>query len=269
MITASERRTVRSGVLWAAFLLLALVGVGWLTNDVVDRDGLTAIDLPWHDWFVVHRTSALTSVMVVISFLGQTVVLAVLAAGAVEWLLIRRRYRHAVLVTVTTVGAAVLVPLLKHLVGRARPPAADRLAVETSLSYPSGHSLGSAAVLGALAVVVTARRLYRVLAVVAAGLLVMAIGVSRVYLGVHWPTDVLAGWLVGGIWLGFCLVLTSRWPRSGPAPADAVASAPVLDTRADQELRTRYLNGQISIGVYLDRRFGTNFGSAGDHRRAG
>jgi undecaprenyl-diphosphatase len=248
-------------------LLVAVVGLVQLTDNVVDHDGLTAIDLPWHEWFVAHRTPVLTGVMYVVSFLGQTVVLAVLAACAVEWLIVRRERRHAVLVAVTTLGAALLVLLLKHIVARVRPPVADRLMVETSWSYPSGHSLGATAVLGVLAVVATARltrRLHRVLVRAAVGLLVAAIGVSRVYLGVHWPSDVLAGWLVGGLWLAICLVLTSRWRRR-----ERVPDAPVLDARTDQELRRRYLDGQISIGTYLDRKFGTNFGSAGDRRRAG
>jgi membrane-associated phospholipid phosphatase len=217
MITASEHRTARSVVIWTTCLLLAFVGLLQLTDNVVDHDGLTAIDVPWHDWAVAHRTRVLTAVMSAVSFLGRTVVLAVLAAIAVEWLAFRRRRRDAVLVAVTTLGAAVLVVVLKNVFTRTRPPVADRLMTETSWSYPSGHSLGSAAVLGALAVVAAARitrRRYRIVVGVAAVVLVAAIGVSRVYLGVHWPSDVFAGWLAGGLWLAFCLVLTSRW--TGP-----------------------------------------------------
>lgn len=270
MVTAGERRTVRPVVLWAAFLLLTGVGLVQLTDNVVDHDGLTAIDLPWHEWFVAHRAPVWTGVMSVISFLGQTVVLAVLAACAAGWLILRRERRDAVLVAVVTLGAALLVVSFKHIIARERPPVADRLAVETGWSYPSGHTLGATAVLGVLAVVASAhlaRGLHRVLVRVAAGLLVAAIGVSRVYLGVHWPSDVLAGWLVGGLWLALCLVVAARWPdpnRRGHAPG-----APVIDASTDRELRRRYLDGQISIGTYLDRRFGTTFSSAGDRRRAG
>jgi len=215
MFTAGERRTTRWVVVWVACLLLAAVGLLQLTDNVLDHDGLTAVDLPWHEWAVAHRSPAWTGIMSVLSFVGSTFMLLVYASCAVGWLAARRQRVHAVLVVVTTLGAAVLVPLLKHVIARERPPVADRLAVETSWSYPSGHSLGSTAVLGVIAIVVTSRmtrRVVRALVRAAAALLVVAIGVSRVYLGVHWPSDVLAGWLAGGLWLAFCLALTSRWP---------------------------------------------------------
>jgi undecaprenyl-diphosphatase len=183
------------------------------TRNVIDHDGLTAVDLPWHRWVVAHRTPVWTDVMTAISFAGQTAVLAVVAVIAAGWLAFRGRKADAALVIAATGGAALLVPLLKHLVARGRPPVADRLMAESSWSYPSGHSLGSTAVLGVLAVVVTTRmtaRAHRVLVAVAAALVVVAIGVSRVYLGVHWPSDVLAGWLVGGLWLALCVVVTGK-----------------------------------------------------------
>jgi membrane-associated phospholipid phosphatase len=161
------------------------------------------------------------------------------------------------------------VPLVKNVVDRPRPPVADRLVVETNWSYPSGHSLGATAVIGVLTVIVLTRvtgRLARIAVAALGVLLVVAIGVSRVYLGVHWPSDVLAGWLIGGLWLAVCHTLVirrPRWRRLG-----ARFDAPVIDERTDRELRARYHRGQISIGEYLDRRFGTSF-SAGDRPAAG
>jgi undecaprenyl-diphosphatase len=233
MITAGERRTTWRVVVWVTCLLVATAGLLQLTDNVVDHDGLTAVDLPWHEWAVTHRSPAWTGIMNAVSFVGSTAMLTAYAAGAVGWLAVRRQRAHAVLVTMTTFGAAVLVPLLKHVFTRERPPIADRLTVETSWSYPSGHSLGSTAVLGVLAVVVAsrlARRMFRVLTCVAAALLVVTIGVSRVYLGVHWPSDVLAGWLAGGLWLAFCLVLTSRWPGPHRRP-------PTLDSPGTEQAR--------------------------------
>src|ERR1700754_1931864 len=157
MITAGAPRTARSLLVWAVGLALAVILLVVLTDNVVDHDGLTAIDRPWHEWAVAHRSPALTPAMYVLSFLGRTVVLGVLATAAVCWLVIRRQVRGAVLVTSAALGALLLVPLLKNVFARARPPIADRLSVETSWAYPSGHSFGSAAVLGALAIVATAQ----------------------------------------------------------------------------------------------------------------
>ena len=193
--------------------LLALAGLVELTDNVMDHDGLAAVDGPWHRWLVAHRTPVWTDVMTAVSFVGQTAVLGAVAVLAAGWLALRGRRADAALVVAATGGAALLVPLLKHLVARARPPVADRLIAESSWSYPSGHTLGATAVLGVLAVVVTARlarRAYRVLVAAVAATAVVAIGLSRVYLGVHWPSDVLAGWLVGGLWLTLCVVVTRK-----------------------------------------------------------
>ena len=217
MIIASRVRRVRAGASRLVAVVMLVLLFAELTDNVVDRDGLTAVDQPWHLWVIEHRTPWLTTVMNVVSLVGTTAVLAVLALLVTGWLAVRRRWPDAVLVAVTTAGAGVLVPLVKNLVARPRPPVADRLVVETNWSYPSGHSLGATAVVGVLTVVLVARldkRTARVLAMAAAVVLVAAIGVGRVYLGVHWPSDVLAGWLVGGLWLAICHALTSRWRRT-------------------------------------------------------
>jgi membrane-associated phospholipid phosphatase len=192
---------------WGACLALgaALVAV---TAGVLG--GLTAIDRPWHDWLVAHRTPALTAALKIVTHAGSTVVLAAVALGVCGWLFAHGRRRAAALVFVVTAGALLLGPLTKPLVDRARPPVADQLVTVTSSAYPSGHALASAAVLGVFAVVAgwrTAR-----LVVAAAVLLVAAVGVSRVYLGVHWPSDVLGGWLAGALWLAGCHAVAPSWP---------------------------------------------------------
>lgn len=197
------------------WIVVAGLAIGELTDNVLDHDGVSRVDQPWHQWFVTHRAPALTRLAEGISAVGGTTVLAVLALCVAGWLAWRREWQHAVLVGVATGGAGLLVPLLKNLVDRPRPPVVDRLMVETSWSYPSGHSLGATAVLGVLTMVAVARlsqRLARVAVVAAGVLLIVMIGVSRLYLGVHWPSDVVAGWLVGGLWLLVCRAITSRWP---------------------------------------------------------
>ncbi|MFI5776673.1 phosphatase PAP2 family protein [Nocardia sp. NPDC051570] len=191
-----------------------------LTGFVAHAHGPTRADADGLRWMVDHRNGALTIAAKLASIAGDTVTLALIAALACAVLAWRHRWRQAALVAATTGGAAVSVVAGKHLIGRARPPMVYHLVAETNQSYPSGHSLGSTAVFGVLAAVVLVdvhRRALRWWVVGAAVCAVAAIGVSRLYLGVHWPTDIVAGWLFGGLWLMVCLfayhALTQRYSR--------------------------------------------------------
>ena len=139
-----------------------------------------------------------------ISRLGGRPVMVWLVAAAVVLLLVRRRTRLALFLVVAGVGALVLDPSLKTLVGRLRPVVADPVALAPGNSFPSGHALGSAVVYGALLLVFlpALRGRWKSVAATVIGLVVFAIGFSRISLGVHFASDVLAGWLLGGAWLG-------------------------------------------------------------------
>ncbi|MFI9511138.1 phosphatase PAP2 family protein [Nocardia sp. NPDC052566] len=231
------------GVVAAVLALVALVP----TVGVLTGGGLTAIDGPVHRWAIEHRSDALTPIAKVITTLGNTpvmtavVVLACLAAAR------RRQWRTLVLVAATGIGAQVLIVVGKLLVGRARPPRGDRLVAVSDLSFPSGHSLGAAAVVGVVACLLAARtraRVARGAVLACATIFVVAVGLSRIYLGVHWPTDVLGGWAIGALWLTLCLIayrynssarnsVATITPRNRLTPwrfrASAAASAPVTD----------------------------------------
>ncbi|MET8652450.1 phosphatase PAP2 family protein [Nocardia aurea] len=211
-----------------AVLLTAFITV--LTGNILRGDGLAAIDPEISGWVVEHRTDTLTALARVVTTLGDTLTLTIITVLVCAALIWRGHRRKATLVAGTGIGAAVLTFAGKRLVGRSRPPTADRLAFESSLSYPSGHSLGSMAVISIIAVALIPRlhrTVTRVAAIAAAVILIVAVGSSRVYLGVHWPTDALAGWAIGALWVIICLGAYTypnyRWKTSAmntPAPRD-------------------------------------------------
>jgi undecaprenyl-diphosphatase len=126
-----------------------------------------------------------------------------------------------VLVAVVAAGAGLLVRFGKATVGRERPPVEYRLVTETNESFPSGHALASAAILGVVLVVllpfITSTGA-RVAVVAGVGLFVLAIGLSRLYLGVHWATDVIGGWVTGFAWLALCLTVRQVWRQRNQRP---------------------------------------------------
>jgi membrane-associated phospholipid phosphatase len=108
---------------------------------------------------------------------------------------------------IAAAGASLLSAVAKSVVGRERPPEPLHLAHVVTASFPSGHAPQAAATYLAVAVVATycLRRKW-IVAVWSAAVVVAAVGVSRVYLGVHWATDVLGGWLLGALWVGGLIV---------------------------------------------------------------
>lgn len=177
---------------------------------------------------VRFRTDARTGAAVAVTTLGSTVSMAVLAvvAGVRLWWTGRRA--DAALAVGVMVGAAVLFTGLKELLDRPRPPQASWLVHAADESLPSGHATMSMVVIGTLVVLASAGRtvVVRALAVGAGALGVGTVGLTRVYLGVHWFSDVLAGWLVGGAWLALCAVVWSWWHTRGSPLASAHAPVP-------------------------------------------
>lgn len=150
------------------------------------------------------RNPGLTAGARVLSVLGSGYVVLPLAAVCGGLLLLARRVRYAGLIVVSSFGAVIIENLDKLLVDRPRPPV-RHLEVVTSPSFPSGHATQSAAFYGsamllALIVLPTRGRAVRAIAVTLVVLLACAIGFSRVYLGVHYPTDVAGGLVLGGAW---------------------------------------------------------------------
>jgi undecaprenyl-diphosphatase len=215
---------ITSGALLA---VLAAMVLG-LADGASEGNGLASIDPPVWQWMIDHRTPALTTIAIVVTTVGSTVSMTIIAAATIVYLLIKRRFGDAVLVAVVAAGAGLLVTFGKATVGRERPPAEFRLVTETNESFPSGHALASAAILGVVLVVLLpsiSSRATRIAVLAGVVLFALSIGLSRLYLGVHWATDVIGGWVTGLAWLALCLTVRQVWRQTRGRP-DLLVSEP-------------------------------------------
>jgi membrane-associated phospholipid phosphatase len=193
-------------------LLLTLLGAEVLDN-VLEGEGVAGLDQPVLRFAVEHRSPGWTRAFVDATILGSTVVLTVASVLVSGFALLRRRWVDAGLVAVAALGSGVLVVAGKSVVGRRRPPGVTQLVTEQTLAFPSGHAMGTsvfAVIVVSLVLAGGPRRSVRWLAVGVAAVVVLVVGASRVYLGVHWVTDVLGGWLVGGAWATVCVTTASQ-----------------------------------------------------------
>jgi undecaprenyl-diphosphatase len=145
-----------------------------------------------------------------ITALGSATVLGLSVAAVVGFLMLQGMQRTALFVLAASVGGWTLNNLLKVVFARARPDVVPHLREVMTLSFPSGHAMTSAAVylvLGALMMRIASRRVTKFYCIAVAMLATILIGASRVYLGVHYPTDVLAGWLMGLSWALLCWMI--------------------------------------------------------------
>ncbi len=156
-----------------------------------------------------------------ITALGGFTILSLISIIAVTLLIMHRRRLQALIFGATVITAQVAAEVIKALVARPRPDLVTHHDLVYSASFPSGHSAMAPVVYLTLAAILAAgepRREVRAVIFVSAVLLVIGVGVSRVYLGVHWPTDVLAGWALGAIIALAAMTALSRTaPRKGPA----------------------------------------------------
>lgn len=145
--------------------------------------------------------------MVDLTSLGGTPVLTLITVAAAGYLLVARRAATALFLVLAISGGALTGTMLKLLFARARPDLVQHLVEVTNASFPSGHAMNSAVTyltLGALLARTEKSRAIRTYLIALAVILTLLIGSSRVYLGVHWPSDVAAGWCVGGAWAILC-----------------------------------------------------------------
>lgn len=167
-----------------------------------------------------------------ITALGGTTVLSLMTVLATTYLLLGRRRAIAFFMLLSIVGGWLVSQLAKFGIARPRPDIVPHLVEVHDMSFPSGHAMLSAVTYLTLAALLSRAEQYRSTRIFLIGtgiLLTLLIGMSRVYLGVHYPTDVLGGWCAGATWAALCWLVSRRYISAKPstrAPGDEVSSGP-------------------------------------------
>lgn len=193
-----------------------LLVFGHLAEDVLEKE-VFSFDRPVLIFMHSHATQGLDMVMVFITRVGSSLVLIPLNVLVFSLLLYRKRRKEALFWALAVVGTAVLNFIAKHVFARMRPDLWTSISPEITYSFPSGHAMNSMAVMTAV-VVLTWDTRWRNLMIVAGACFILLVGSSRIYLGVHYPSDILAGWAASFAWVvGLASVFTEKSSKRVPS----------------------------------------------------
>ncbi len=179
---------------WAPIIIFSIIA-----GEVIERESF-GFDTAILTWMHTHTSPMYSSVLVAITTIGNVEILGPITLAIVLWLLYRQQRLKALIVTASVAGAAVANIILKLIFHRARPAFWPALIHETGYSFPSGHAMGSAALMLSL-ILISWDTGWRWPITIASGSFVLLVGISRVYTGVHYPTDIIAGWCVSLAWV--------------------------------------------------------------------
>ncbi len=201
---------------WSTIAVASLVIFGEILREVVTQSGLVRADASVATFVAEHRIGWLAALLSIVTWAGSSFLLIPLtvAIGVVSWAR-RRTILPAVLVAAAYGGAALTYAILKPVIGRVRPSAALQYGPpDTGWAFPSGHTTQSAAFYGTLAVLVLASAVpHRHLLAAGAAAMIVVIGFCRLYLGVHWLTDVLGGLTLGLCWVAIVQLIAGAVDR--------------------------------------------------------
>jgi len=205
---------------WGGAIALA-IGTFVVVTRATLADGETAVDVAILRGVARLRTASLTAIMVDVTALGSPTVVALLTVVTFAILIVLRDRWGVLQLAVASLGTGILTAVMKNALGRTRPTEVPRLVEVSGFSYPSGHSL-AATVLYLTMAIVAGRHLRtkasKAAFVMGAFVLTAMVGISRVYLGVHYPTDVVGGVALGTAWALFlaatAAVIARRRARS-------------------------------------------------------
>jgi undecaprenyl-diphosphatase len=195
--------------------LLAGIAFGAIAEVVTDAHDVLMADA--HAQRAIARVVSprLTPAVMALTFMGSLVFITLLSLVVILWLVLAHSHRRLYAFVASVAGAAILNQALKLVFQRARPE--NPLVIAHGYSFPSGHSMTAMAFYGTLAYVIyfsaEGHRIVRIIAVAVCGLMVVAIGTSRIYLGVHYFSDVVAGYAAGLCWASVCMSGVEAWVR--------------------------------------------------------
>ena len=206
-----------------ALLLTLLVGAGIalalsfvasrIYDAITESEGVAGLDRPILDAAIAARTPLLDALVTGYTNVAGPIGMPIIAVLAILILSLKRKsWTPLILIAAAGLGSLLMTVAGKDIIGRSRPPLADAVPpYEYSPSFPSGHTLNATVIAGVIAYMLILRQRSthaRVITIVVAALFAVSIGLSRVFLGHHWFTDVLAGWVLGLAWLS--LVITAH-----------------------------------------------------------
>ena len=224
--------------LFAVAFLLVAIPFGLLLDQVQRSGSLIRIDTSaarhLHDW--VRHSDDLVRELKILTFFGSPLWFYLIVTPAVLWVWRRGHTRLAVCLVVTTLGGGLLDTIVKEAVGRPRPSLVDPVASAHGKSFPSGHAMSSTVAYGSLLLVFLPAigRRYRPVVFAGVVVLVLAIGFSRLALGVHYITDVVGGYVLGLAWLAASTAAFSTWRVERGRPPVDVAEG--LEPEAAEDL---------------------------------
>lgn len=205
-------------------VLLPLWGFAAIADEVHEQERFV-FDDPLLLWMHAHSSSRWDHFFVFMSAIGYASGVVLIDVGLMAWLVSRRYWRDALFFGLAAGGSALLNVLIKHVFARERPSLWLSITPEATYSFPSGHAMGSMT-LGLAVVVLSWRTRWRWCALAVAAPLVFLVGASRVYLGVHYPSDILGGWLAACGWvLGIAMLVYRIWRNETPEIGDAPVAA--------------------------------------------
>lgn len=192
-------------VFWVPVIIFAQ-----LADEVIEKEPIEG-DIAILNFIHGFASPMLDAIFLVITNLGGAIAMIIISACIIGYFLYKKHWQSAAVILFGVGGAAGANLILKLLFQRDRPSLWTSMVVEHSYSFPSGHAMASSA-FAVTMIVLSWRTRYRWWVVAAAGLFTLLVGVSRMYFGVHYPTDILAGWCVGSAWVIISTSLISNFP---------------------------------------------------------